>query len=703
MASTSSSAYNTEGRETGREATLHERDASSATTRQRVVSISVSIPEGTHLARNRSRSAGSSPKLKKRSLTLPSWLKGRTSGATSPVAVAPPSSVSIPVQATEANSVSKEQSIRARKLFRDKGRTQSVPVSPRFSYLLTADAILQSGSPSVVSEVAEVVNPAVQPVEEVSLFETMLPYEARIGVLAQLVVLHQEEFERWLKSGEWNSVYASQQRWIGKDAGMRELIKLTRVSKSWMVLALDGQLWQSFDLKAFPGLAPSLVMKIAQGAGAFVHTLNLQGHTYLKPSSLVAISSSLSLSVEQASPVTQLTTINLVGCATLTNHSLHFLLLRSPNVRNLYLHGLDCVTSATLSDILGPRCPRLVVLDIRRCHHVSASGLSSFAVQCHTRALAERTPCPLKVLKIAGVKGTDVEVMRNVGRAFPRLQVLDASYCRDLTDECFSAFVEWPTTTTITGESSAGTEMAGDTGSTLFGKFVELSSREAGLDPGDPSRHLRRITSLRHLNVSGCRHISDKACSNLAYCVPRLEFLEMAAVGGEVKDEGLVRLFRTTKLIKRIDLEDASEITDMGSEIVAIDCRAVSESAIRDLQAYTRPRRGWRGWEARELEYEDGRSVGVVNPLTGVVGGPLIGQDECAVQRVVVKSFHSWVAVDTVAEQRAKRVIKSTQAGIGKDMPRWLTQWSLSRRASSALTPTVTTPEEREDRGCIVQ
>ncbi|KAG8874418.1 hypothetical protein FRC20_005898 [Serendipita sp. 405] len=141
----------------------------------------------------------------------------------------------------------------------------------------------------------------------------------------------------------------------------------------------------------------------------------------------------------------------------------------------------------------------------------------------------------------------------------------------------------------------------------------------------------------------------------------------------------------------------------MGSEIVAIDCRAVSESAIRDLQAYTRPRRGWRGWEARELEYEDGRSVGVVNPLTGVVGGPLIGQDECAVQRVVVKSFHSWVAVDTVAEQRAKRVIKSTQAGIGKDMPRWLTQWSLSRRASSALTPTVTTPEEREDRGCIVQ
>ncbi|KAG8788161.1 hypothetical protein FRC15_005862 [Serendipita sp. 397] len=632
----------------------------------------------------------------------------------------------------------------------------------------------------------------------------MLPYEARIGVLAQLVVLHQEEFERWLKSGEWNSVYASQQRWIGKDAGMRELIKLTRVSKSWMVLALDGQLWQSFDLKAFPGLAPSLVMKIAQGAGAFVHTLNLQGHTYLKPSSLVAISSSLSLSVEQASPVTQLTTINLVGCATLTNHSLHFLLLRSLNVRNLYLHGLDCVTSATLSDILGPRCPRLVVLDIRRCHHVSASGLSSFAVQCHTRALAERTPCPLKVLKIAGVKGTDVEVMRNVGRAFPRLQVLDASYCRDLTDECFSAFVEWPTTTTITGESSAGTEMAGDTGSTLFGKFVELSSREAGLDPGDPSRHLRRITSLRHLNVSGCRHISDKACSNLAYCVPRLEFLEMAAVGGEVKDEGLVRLFRTTKLIKRIDLEDASEITDvlldalipapnrapatqtgsqqtgvkkeeiqpgemlehlvisyaalvtpeamgrlikgckrlrtfeadntritsnvlrdfvsrrrhrekgmavsdgkesvqMGSEIVAIDCRAVSESAIRDLQAYTRPRRGWRGWEARELEYEDGRSVGVVNPLTGVVGGPLIGQDECAVQRVVVKSFHSWVAVDTVAEQRAKRVIKSTQAGIGKDMPRWLTQWSLSRRASSALTPTVTTPEEREDRGCIVQ
>ncbi|KAG8818038.1 hypothetical protein FRC17_010988, partial [Serendipita sp. 399] len=368
---------------------------------------------------------------------------------------------------------------------------------------------------------------------------------------------------------------------------------------------------------------------------------------------------------------------------------------------------------------------------------------------------------------------------------------------------CFSAFVEWPT-----GESPAGLEMDGDVGSASFGSFIELSSREAGLDPGDPSRHFRRVTSLRHLNVSGCRHISDKACSNLAYCVPRLVYLEMAAVGGEVRDEGLVRLFKTTRLIKKIDLEDASEITDalldslipvptrpqatqsgssatattrkeeiqtgemlehlvisyaalvtpeamgrlikgckklrvfevdntrvtsnvlrdfvsrrrhrekgmsppvadggeetveIGSEIVAIDCRAVSESAVRDLQAYTRPRRGWRGWEARELEYEDGRSVGVVDTLTGVVGGPLIGKDECDVQRIVVKSFHSWVAVDTVSEQRAKRAVKMNHSGIGKEMPRWLTQWSLSRRNPSPSTSTATTPEEREDRGCIVQ
>jgi len=52
------------------------------------------------------------------------------------------------------------------------------------------------------------------------------------------------------------------------------------------------------------------------------------------------------------------------------------------------------------------------------------------------------------------------------------------------------------------------------------------------------------------------------ACSNLAYAVPHLEFFEMAGIGEDLKGDGLVQLLETTPKIRRLDLEDASDITD---------------------------------------------------------------------------------------------------------------------------------------------
>jgi F-box and leucine-rich repeat protein 2/20 len=443
------------------------------------------------------------------------------------------------------------------------------------------------------------------------------------------------------------------------------------------------------------------------------------------------------------------------------------------------------VTNTTLTEILGPRCPNLVFLDIRRCSNINGSGLEVFSEQCVVRAGESDTPCPLTVLKVAGMRGISVEVWRKVGQAFPLLEILDCSYCRDLTDECFREFVAWPTPTMDATPRTWS----------VFSSGIELTSREAGFDPGDPTKHWRRLTSLRHLNVSGCRQITDLACSSLAFTMPKLEILEIAGVRGDLHDDGLIRLFKTTPLIRKVDLEDATEISDAvldslipeprmasstagqqqskdeqgpqpgemldhltisyamaitpdamarivrgckklrvleadntritgsiirdfvsrrrhrekglilsessGSEIVGIDCRAVSEGAVKEMRGSTRPRRGWRGWEARDLGYEDSQSTGTVD-VTGAVVGPPIGQDECDERRVVVKSFHSWVTVDNIAEQRAK--LKNANGGTktgNAELPRWLTQWSLGRRTPTHSTQG--TPEEREDRGCVVQ
>ncbi|KAG9095661.1 hypothetical protein FRC07_011063, partial [Ceratobasidium sp. 392] len=91
--------------------------------------------------------------------------------------------------------------------------------------------------------------------------------------------------------------------------------------------------------------------------------------------------------------------------------------------------------------------------------------------------------------------------------------------------------------------------------------FVTLTAREAGLDPTLRGPFYRRRTALRHLNLSGCRRVSDSGLGTLAHGVPNLEVLELGGIGAIMSSPGLVRLFHTTRKIRKVDLEDAN-ITD---------------------------------------------------------------------------------------------------------------------------------------------
>jgi F-box/leucine-rich repeat protein 2/20 len=203
-----------------------------------------------------------------------------------------------------------------------------------------------------------------------------------------------------------------------------------------------------------------------------------------------------------------------------------------------------------------------------------------------------------------------------------------------------------------------------------------------------------------------------------------LELLELGGIGGELRDDGIIRLLETLPKLRKLDLEDASEITDdvlrsitphptsndtrrdhsvpghalehlivsyafqlsndaflalirnctrlrvlevdntrisaaavkewvkltrerkaLDATMVAIDCRSMNESVVKELADSTRPRLGWRAYEARRLAYLDGRD----NEAVGV------GQDECDPYRVVLKTFASWQTVDAVATARSKR------------------------------------------------
>jgi F-box/leucine-rich repeat protein 2/20 len=227
--------------------------------------------------------------------------------------------------------------------------------------------------------------------------------------------------------------------------------------------------------------------------------------------------------------------------------------------------------------------------------------------------------------------------------------------------------------------------------------------------------------------------------------MPSLEFLELAAIGAELKDTGLVHLLKTTPFIRKLDLEDATDITDavisaitpssipdvrvsrppeaepghalehlvisyaihvsneallalvrgcprlnvleadnthmsgavlrefvrlackrraVNAKIVAVDCRGMGDTLVKDLSVNTRPRLGWRSYKAKRLKYLDGRD-----------GDDLkVGQDECDEQRVVLKTFYSWQTVDAVRAAREKRrksvtrrVVNDSIGGVSDD------------------------------------
>ncbi|KAJ7146258.1 hypothetical protein C8R44DRAFT_599494 [Mycena epipterygia] len=598
-------------------------------------------------------------------------------------------------------------------------------------------------------------------------FDDVLPQELRVYIMLSLIVVHEADHARAVRDGKWTVTKASSSRnkWVGRDKALRELVRLSRVSKSWQALVFDGQIWANLDLHAFPLLPKSLLLRIARAAGSFIQDINIAGHVNLHSGTLIEVTDSLSaLSVRSGSlPFTHLTGINLRGCSAITTRSLHHLLIQSRALERLCLKGLAAVTNTTC-DIIGIYCTQLVVLDLGRCTNIDAGGIRSLA----TTAASRGEYLLLKELRLSGLKHVDDRTMEALGRAAPYLEVLDLSYVRQLHNTAVEAFV-------ACRDDDEEDEEDGF-------KIVCLNAREAGRNIDEANKYRRRVTRLRHLSLSSCLLLTDTACSNLAHSVPDLEYLELAGIGTSLEDDGLIRLLNTTPLLKRLDLEDASSISDAviaaltpvspeeqqssdgdatspesplehliisgalevsddallalirgctrltvleadntrigasvlktfvrtvrrralaDAKIVAIDCRGFGEVLLKDLSAHTRPRRGWRAHGARGLGYLDARD--------GSVEDFKVGQDECDPERVVVKTFYGWQTVDAVQAGREKRRKARTRRTANDsngssdmdDSPGRGTRWWSPGGRRSGASSPPAIPETNSE-GCII-
>ena len=351
-----------------------------------------------------------------------------------------------------------------------------------------------------------------------------------------------------------------------------------------------------------------MLTKLAETAGAFITSIDLTGHTRIAPETLDSIAEHLCLHLAPSDtlPHTQLTDINLHGCSSVTTRPLHHLLRCSPLVERLNVKGLKAATNVTLH-VLSTSSPLITHLNLSRCLNVDAEGLRSY----FSAAIDRDETLRLKDLRVSGLRKVDDEVMEKMGRTCPELEVLDLSYAKDLHNSAVDAFVRWPEDWGVPSppasplrssssspntpgypfpspsswpslasfpssfEEREGGTRERDVGPTLtwnhHQESVLLTSREAGRDPGDPTKYRRRITQLRHINFSSCTLLTDIAASHLAHTVPRLEFFEIGGIGADVREEGLIRLFKTTPWIRKIDLEDAADVGDALIDVLTPD------------------------------------------------------------------------------------------------------------------------------------
>ncbi|PWZ01422.1 RNI-like protein [Testicularia cyperi] len=428
--------------------------------------------------------------------------------------------------------------------------TASAAAAIRPSLMYPAHTSPQAGITAASTSNSVLVSPLRAP--RINYLEK-LPRELILRCFKSLVDLHITEHDTLKRKGLWTGKRASETRWTGLEAAVRELARISRVSRAWQSYTLDGQLWQAINFAQFPDIAEKAMMRIARSAGPFVRQLDLHGMANLRSEVLVALFeaqwSQVHASGASLEATNQLQELDLHGCHSISTEALHAVLSNAPNLKRCNLSSLACVTNTTLC-ILAQVAPKLEVLNVSRCSNVSGEGLRSyFAIQepaCQTAAVCKERNMSSAFCELyaSGITGMDAATMTQIGRQWPNLQVLDVSYCGDINNAAIAALTS--------SEDDVVSEK---------GNFVTLSPRQAG-SHGDDEVTRRTFPELRKLKLSSCRALTDRACIELAYALPNLEVLELANIGGGIKDDGLIKLLATVPRLRRLDLERATHITD---------------------------------------------------------------------------------------------------------------------------------------------
>jgi F-box/leucine-rich repeat protein 2/20 len=294
----------------------------------------------------------------------------------------------------------------------------------------------------------------------------------------------------------------------------KEVVRCSRISKTWYAMCFDGQLWRNLDTSAYyrdiPGDA---LVNIISSAGPFVRDLNLRGCVQLQEKWNMK---------GMADACRNLENFSLEGCQ-IDRSSIHCFLLQNNRLVHINLSGLPGATNHAMK-IIAKHCPKVEHLNVTWCTNVNTRGLRKVVESCPN----------LKDLRAGEVQGWDDEDF--MFELFKRntLERLLLTNCGTLTDEALSALLEG-----------------------IDSEYDYLNGRV-----------IAPVRKLKHLDLTHCRSVTEEGIRKLAYTCPNMEGLQLSKCQG-VTDTALCEIIPTMPKLTHLDLEELENLTNQSLHTLA--------------------------------------------------------------------------------------------------------------------------------------